>query len=262
MEINVIGSGVTGYATAETLRRLGHVVRICDVNPDRQHDMEGMGFLPLSPGKGQVTFFCVPEWNIREALAGAPPQGIWVVRSTTKPGDIAAMQECFGHHIVHLPEFLREATALADAMSPDRIVIGECCEGHGAVVEGIFSPLLAPLVRVDTHTSEMIKLVSNAHLSTLISFWNEVHAICDAAQINSTLVGKIVSLDPRISTYGAVLHGRPFGGFCLPKDLDTIIAAGQELHIQPLLLESVREVNTQLVEKTAGAADSCAGVDV
>lgn len=246
MEINVIGAGVTGSATAETLKRLGHIVRICDANPNRQLEMEELGFLPLSPGIGLVTFFCVPEWNTREALASASPESIWVVRSTTKPGETAAMQEHFGHHIVHMPEFLREATALADAISPDRIVIGECCEEHGAVVEDIFTQLFAPCIRVDSVTSELVKLVSNAHLSTLISFWNEIQALCGAVRVNSTVVGKIVSMDHRISTYGAVLHGRPFGGFCLPKDLDSIIAAGKEFEMQPLLLESVREVNQRL----------------
>jgi UDPglucose 6-dehydrogenase len=89
----------------------------------------------------------------------------------------------------------------------------------------------------------MVKMVSNAHLSTLISFWNEINSICEHAQINSTVVGKLVAMDKRISSYGAVMHGRPFGGFCLPKDLDSIIATAQALSVQPLLLKSVREVN-------------------
>jgi nucleotide sugar dehydrogenase len=246
MEVNIVGMGVTGHATAEVLRRLGHEVRAYDVDTHRQREIEEQGYLPVVPGRGVITFFCVPEWNLSDALATASPTGLWVVRSSTRPGDIATLQETYFRHITHMPEFLREAIALADALSPDRIVIGECCPEHGRIVEELFAPLLAPTVRVDPSTSEMVKMVSNAHLSTLISFWNEVKGICDHAGVNSTVVGKLVSLDARISAYGAVVHGQPFGGFCLPKDLDSIITIAQELSVQPLLLESVREVNERL----------------
>jgi UDP-glucose 6-dehydrogenase len=92
----------------------------------------------------------------------------------------------------------------------------------------------------------MVKLVSNAHLSTLISFWNEVHQICERFQINSTVLGRAVSMDNRISPYGAVMHGKPFGGFCLPKDLNALINAAELVSCQPVLLESVRQVNRNL----------------
>lgn len=246
MEVNVVGLGVVGFATAEVLRRLGHEVKVFDVDAARQKELELQSYLPMVPGRGQITFFCVPEWNIKEALAAAGKDGLWVVRSSTQPGNIADLQNTFSHHISHLPEFLREAMALPDAITPDRIIIGECCSEHGAMVEKIFAPLLAPIVRVEPVTSEMVKMVSNAHLSTLISFWNEINAICERAQVNSTVVGKLVSMDNRISSYGAVMHGKPFGGYCLPKDLDSIIATAQALSVQPLLLESVRKVNEQI----------------
>ena len=252
MEVNVVGVGVTGFATAEVLKRLGHQVRVYDANPDRQLELVKLGYPSLQPDQGDVTFFCVPEWNVDEALAAAPRSGLWVVRSSTRPGDIKAFQEAYSQHIVHLPEFLREATSLSDALSPDRIVVGECCREHGSLVVELFAPLMAPIVRVDPTTSEMIKLVSNAHLSTLISFWNEVHQICQKARVNSTIVGKIVSSDPRISTYGAVMHGKPFGGFCLPKDLDSLINAARLLSFRPLVLEAVREVNDSLATRVNG----------
>jgi nucleotide sugar dehydrogenase len=243
LEVNVVGVGVTGFATAEVLRRLGHVVRVYDANPVRQAELEKLGYLPMSPGKGEVTFFCVPEWNLEKALAEAPADSLWVVRSSTRPGDIKAFQDTYGRHITHLPEFLREATALWDALTPERIVIGECCQEHGRIVAELFAPLLAPTIHVDPTTSEMVKLVSNAHLSALISFWNEIHQICQKVQVNSTVVGKVVSMDHRISAYGAVMHGRPFGGFCLPKDLNSLISTANLVSFQPLVLEAVRQVN-------------------
>jgi UDP-glucose 6-dehydrogenase len=183
LEINVVGVGVTGFATAEVLRRLGHVVRVYDANAARQAELEKRGYLPMMPGEGEITCFCVPEWNLEEALDAPQADSLWVVTSSTRPGDIQAFQETYRRHIIHLPEFLREATALWDALTPDRIVIGECCQEHGRIVAELFAPLLVPIIHVDSTTSEMVKLVSNAHLSTLISFWNEIHPICQNSRL-------------------------------------------------------------------------------
>jgi UDP-glucose 6-dehydrogenase len=138
----------------------------------------------LDKNKGNVTFFCVPGWSLNDALDSARQDSFWVIRSRVRPGDTQAFQDAY-HHIVHMPEFLREATVLWDAINPSHVVIGECCSEHGSVVEGLLAPLLCPTLRVDSATSEMVKLVANAHLSTLISFMNEVHEICHRFQLNS-----------------------------------------------------------------------------
>jgi UDPglucose 6-dehydrogenase len=213
---------------------------------DRQAGLEALGYSPFTDEGGEITFFCVPEWHLEATLDSTISNGLWIIRSTTRPGDVKAFQESHGRHVLHLPEFLREATALADALEPDRMVIGECCTEHGDLVANLFSPLMCPILRVDSSTSEMIKLVSNAHLSTLISFWNEIHQICEIAQVNSTIVGRAVSMDNRISAYGAMMHGKPFGGFCLPKDLNSLIKSAQLGSVQPSVLEAVRDVNVRL----------------
>ena len=99
---------------------------------------------------------------------------------------------------------------------------------------------------------EYAALLDRIGISTLISFWNEIHQICQKAQVNSTVVGKIVSMDPRISAYGAVMHGKPFGGFCLPKDLNALITTAELVSFQPLLLEAVRQVNEHMGAEPAG----------
>jgi UDP-glucose 6-dehydrogenase len=53
-------------------------------------------------------------------------------------------------------------------------------------------------------------------------------------------------MDNRISKYGASLHGRPFGGFCLPKDLIQLINLSTKLEIPPKLLKSVNEINLDM----------------
>jgi UDP-glucose 6-dehydrogenase len=53
-------------------------------------------------------------------------------------------------------------------------------------------------------------------------------------------------MDPRISNYGAVMHGKPFGGFCLPKDLNALISTAELACHHPLVLEAVWKVNEQI----------------
>ena len=219
-------------------------------NLHAQAELEQLGFRPMQDDEGDFTFVCVPEQAVREALANAPSASLWVVRSTMAAGDTVALTTEFRHHIVHLPEFLRAATALPDALSPNYMLIGECCPEHGSQIQQLFGPLMCPIQRVDPITSELLKLVANAHPATLISFWNQVYLLCETIGVNSTIVGKIASQDPCISSYGAVMHGKPFDGRCLPKDLNAIIDFANRQHADPVLLEAVRAINERLAQIT------------
>lgn len=245
MRIQIIGAGTVGYATGEGFDRLGHEVIFHDVDESLLDKLADKGYNTSdSLTSGEVNFICVPEWEVENVIKDLEAvSGLAVIRSTVKPGTTKHLMEEYGHHIVHNPEFLREASADWDFMNPDRVVIGECCKKHGDLIEELYKPLRTPIIRVNPTTSEMVKLASNAHLSTLISFWNEIHLLCEKLGINSHKVGMISSMDHRISRYGASMHGKPFGGFCLPKDLQQLIDISDKLNVSPKLLNAVKEIN-------------------
>jgi len=83
----------------------------------------------------------------------------------------------------------------------------------------------------------MTKYAPNCTLATKISFWNEVFLICQKLGRDSRQVADTVGLDPRIGKYGSV-HGKAFGGKCLPKDLEAFISFAQDYH-NPALLAAV-----------------------
>src|SRR2546428_12637854 len=87
MNIGVIGYGVVGRATAETLRRLGHTVSVADIDGDRVKAAgdDGCGRLRWN-ACADVLFVCVPEDTLRQALVAAPESRITVIRSTVPPG--------------------------------------------------------------------------------------------------------------------------------------------------------------------------------
>ena len=156
------------------------------------------------------------------------------------------------------PEFLQEGRALRCFLNPDRTVIGASDPHTGDVVEEIFGHFSAPVLRTDVTTAEMIKYASNAFLATKISFVNEIAGICHQLGIDVAEVARGMGFDPRIgSTF--LQAGIGFGGSCLPKDLQALIAVGRGLGYTPELLESVLAVNTAQAMKMVETAQQALG---
>ncbi len=130
----------------------------------------------------------------------------------------------------------------------EKAVIGEYDKKSGDMLEEIFKKFNIPIFRTDLKTAEMIKYAHNLHLATKISYWNEIFLICQTFGIDSKLVADVVSTDNRIGKYG-VVHGKAFGGRCLPKDLEAFVNFVKKMESDPKLLESVLEINKYMSKK-------------
>jgi len=253
MKILVIGAGTVGMATGKGFLRFGHDVTFYDVSDVRRKELVTQDYRVSETlvDDADIIFICTPETvveNVIDQLIHEQIQGLKVIRSTVLPGTTnrIATKTAAYNHICHNPEFLREEIADWDFMRPYRIVLGYCCDVHRNLLEKLYEPFRAPIVRVTPTEAEMIKLASNAHLAMLISFWNELDSLCRSIGVNSHVVGKVVSMDPRISDYGAVQHGTPYGLRCLPKDTSALIDFMREKGVEPLLLRAVHEVNERM----------------
>jgi UDPglucose 6-dehydrogenase len=144
--------------------------------------------------------------------------------------------------VVSCPEFLREGSALADFMNPDRVVLGSLEREAAEKVAQLHLPLRAPIVVTDLRTAEMIKYASNAFLATRISFINEISTICEKLGADVKEVAAGMGYDKRIGR--AFLDaGIGYGGSCFPKDVKALeyMALVQGAH--PALLRAVMEIN-------------------
>lgn len=252
MRLGVTGYGVVGSATADVLRRLGHSVFINDVSPARMEAGIQQGFgLRTDASDIDVDFVCVPEAFAAEAVTGLPEGSIIVLRSTVTPGTTDRLATELGRPLLFMPEFLREATAAWDALNPNLVLIGSHDEEAGNLVGSIFAPLMSKVVVVQPAVAEMVKLSLNSYLHTIISFWNEIHILCERIGLPSHLVGRLCAEDPRVPTYGAVMHGSPVGGRCLPKDIAQLINFASDLQYSPDLLLAAQGVNHKLLEEAA-----------
>ncbi len=175
------------------------------------------------------------------------------VKSTVSPGSaegviIPLLEQNSGKKagvdfgVVSNPEFLREGTAIADFMEPDRIILGGLDPKAEAVLEHLYLGMKAPVIKVDFKTAEMIKFACNAFLAAKVSFINEIGNICKLLGVDGCKVAEAMGADPRISPH-YLRPGIGFGGSCLPKDTKDLSIVARRLGYEANLLRSVLEVN-------------------
>ena len=180
-----------------------------------------------------------------------------VMKSTVPCGTGGAIRRAFsesgkdGLEYVSCPEFLKEGSAVADFLNPDRVVVGDGGGWAGDATVELYRPLLSgtyggegvgELVRTDVASAEMVKLASNAFLATKISFINEIANVCEETGADVVEVAQGMGLDERIGPK-FLQAGIGFGGSCFPKDVDALkqLAGNSGYHFQ--LLNAVIEVN-------------------
>jgi UDPglucose 6-dehydrogenase len=152
------------------------------------------------------------------------------------------------------PEFLREGSAVADFLAPDRIVIGSTGERARDLLAAIYAPLAAkqiPVLFTGLETAELIKYAANAFLATKLSFINEIADLCESAGADVAEVARGIGLDPRIGAQ-YLAAGPGFGGSCLPKDTRALVRSAGGSGVALRIVEAVVAANT--ARKNAMAA--------
>src|SRR2546423_1681664 len=187
---------------------------------------------------------------VREVVESMPRDDghALVLKSTVPGGTAAAIRRVLattgraGLAYVSCPEFLKEGSAVADFLHPDRVVVGDDDDWAGRAVVDLYEPLGAPLVRTDIASAEMIKLAANAFLATKISFINEIANVCEETGADVVEVARGIGLDARIGPK-FLQAGLGYGGSCFTKDVSALklLAANSGYHFQ--LLGAVTEVN-------------------
>ncbi len=158
---------------------------------------------------------------VHAVVAAMPPSDrhALVMKSTVPVGTGDSIKREFaeqgkgGFRYVSCPEFLKEGSAVADFLDPDRVVIGDDGDWAGDAVVELYAPLEAPLVRTDIRSAEMVKLASNAFLATKISFINEIANVCEETGADVVEVARGMGLDDRIGPK-FLQAGIGFGGSC------------------------------------------------
>lgn len=209
---------------------------------------------------------------VEALLPHLSPGDVVVGKSTVPVGTAARISRRIreiqpGATLIWNPEFLREGHAVADTLSPDRLVYGieDGLEDNAAVSvldEVYASPISSgtPRLVTDHPTSELVKTAANSFLATKISFINAMAELCEAAGADVTQLADAIGLDERIGRK-FLNAGIGFGGGCLPKDIRAFMARAGELGADQALtfLREVDAINmrrrSKVVELTRELCD-------
>ena len=145
--------------------------------------------------------------------------------------------------VVSNPEFLREGSAVADCLNPDRVVLGSTDQAAGEAVAALYLSLRRPIIITDLATAEMIKYASNAMLAARISFINEMAEICEALGADVKQVALGMGYDKRIGE-SFLEAGLGYGGSCFPKDVKALMHMASTHGCHPQLLQAVEDINS------------------
>lgn len=162
------------------------------------------------------------------------PGALVAGKSTVPVGTASALAERIaetGAGLAWNPEFLREGFAVADTLTPDRIVYGVTDETHAAVLDEVYRVAIdagTPRIVTDLATAELVKTAANAFLATKISFINAMAEIAEVTGADVTTLADAIGHDARIGRR-FLNAGVGFGGGCLPKDIRAFTARAEEL---------------------------------
>ena len=161
------------------------------------------------------------------------------------------------------PEFLKEGTAINDALRPDKIIIGADDKKSANTLRQLYVRFygknLPTVILTSPETAELVKYASNAFLATKVSFIDTIANI--AQQIPGVDVNQIASAighDPRIGPL-FLKAGPGYGGSCFHKDLQALINFTESLGYSPILLRATEETNEKQAERVVELAEKLTG---
>ena len=287
--IGVIGVGWVGLVTAACFAELGHPVVAREIVAEKVESLSRGETTIHEPGldellrrnaerltfttdmdelldAARILFVCVdtpPTYSgdadlsrVRSVVEELRADGdhVLAMKSTVPAGTGESIRRDLpGLPYVSCPEFLKEGSAVADFMHPDRVVIGADPgdEAAAEAVAAVYEPLGGEIVRTDVASAEMIKLASNAFLATKISFVNEIANVCEEVGADVGEVARGMGLDKRIGP-SFLRAGIGYGGSCFPKDVSALkmLAGNTGYHFQ--LLNAVIEVNELQKRRVVG----------
>ncbi|MEK3721577.1 UDP-glucose dehydrogenase family protein [Paenibacillus sp. FSL H8-0034] len=200
-----------------------------------------------SDGSADLRFIKEAAESIGKNMAG---YRLVVIKSTVPVGTneqvvqwIAQAQlTAISFDVISNPEFLREGSALRDALEPDRIIIGSENDQATERLRSLYEKLSCPVVVTKPKTAELIKYAANAFLATKISYINELARLCTKLGVNIADVAVGIGMDHRIGAH-FLRAGIGYGGSCFPKDIHALLFTAQEHDLSLTILEKVVQVN-------------------
>ena len=106
------------------------------------------------------------------------------------------------------------------------------------------------IIKTDSTTAELVKYVTNAFLSTKVSFANEVYELCGGMGLDYDKIIEYATYDERLGLSHWGVPGPDgdfgFGGHCFPKDLAALLHLTEKLGTINNVLSATQETNNNV----------------
>lgn len=271
IKIGIVGVGMVGAPLARYFEEFGGFLRgenlfLYDIDPGKEYGDD--------VNRADVVFISVPtprrsdgacdSSEVDKTLSRLASGKIAVIKSTVPPGTTVSFQKKYPHlKILFNPEFLTERTAWEDTLRPDKQIVGFTDQSMD-VAELVLSllpkaPFMSPSgkhtyqrIRLTASDAETVKYGTNVYYARKVNFANVFSLIAEKVGADYENVRMGLVADFRIGdSHLDVRHGgyRGFGGYCLPKDLDALIAHADSLGLGDCkaLLTADRKFNEDLL---------------
>lgn len=143
------------------------------------------------------------------------------------------------------PEFLKEGSAVADFMTPDRVILGSSDERALTALRSLYSSFFRTnqrILEMDARSAELTKYACNAYLASRISFINDIANLCDSVGADVEQVRRGMGSDERIGNK-FLYPGIGYGGSCFPKDTRALIRTARENGHSMSIVASAERIN-------------------
>ncbi len=219
--------------------------------------------------------------NVCEALcATLRARPVWryhlfVISSTVMPGTISTkispmLEAQLGRRagrdfsIAYLPHFAALGQVVHDFQHPPFLLVGSDSGTGGEEAATLYRGIVkaeTPVCMMSVRDAELVKLTLNVFLCLKVSFGNFLAQLCDRlGGANLDAITSALSLDPRIGV-GFLRGGAPFGGACLPRDIDAFLHLAQSVGLDALLARASAGINNAqydlIEEKVLEGEPSC-----
>jgi UDPglucose 6-dehydrogenase len=232
MKIGIMGHGTVGKAVGSYFS--GHVSFVYDKNTDNWND--------YLCDDVDVVFICVPTPTtpegqdlsaIRDCLdkiKRTHTLPLVIIKSSILPGTTELLHKEYHLSIVHSPEFLSEATAVADFVTQEHVYVGVPSTVNPTHVLDVFKKLFPfiPIKISNSTAMEMVKYTANCFYATKVAYFNSIFLDCQRLGIEYTNV-----LDLAIDSMGWIgpmhtivpgRHGMGYAGKCFPDNMKAMAA--------------------------------------
>ena len=201
------------------------------------------------------------DTSIVEEVVGWLQTDYIVILSTIAPGTTERLVAQTGKRIVFQPAYGPGGTPdhpYSDLRRMRWVILGGERQ-HTQPVADLYKRVYSSetsIWQTSARTAELTKYMENAFLALKVTFCNQFYAIAGAFGVDYDEMRELWLLDPRIGRSHTFVYpeDRGYGGKCLPKDVNALIAAVAEQGYQPSLLTAMVEANTRLRADSSGAS--------